>query len=257
MVTQCGHIALSFQAQWLPYGLPGFNFQTFYILPTEGLFVSTWISKQTVVSSPHGINWFLFFPRTGIFTGPYVLSRFTTMCGTRGAELYTTSYLRRCFCTAFACRPRARVSNVMIATHYSIDTYIITHEIWQRKCRIVATLLRIDPHYVRPQQLELPDVTVWPRSKRKRIFWMLGHHLTCYADRDALSLCGSTWISSGMHIRKQTRYAERTTPGIRHIRLQLVAGHTLNLNRGRNRISCCQTAKISTYVGKSLWSLCC
>jgi len=48
--------------QWLPYGLPGFNFQTFYVLPTEDLFVSTWILKQTVLSSPHGINWFLFFP---------------------------------------------------------------------------------------------------------------------------------------------------------------------------------------------------
>jgi uncharacterized protein YjiS (DUF1127 family) len=112
------------------------------------------------------------------------------MCGTRGTELYTTSYLRRCVCTAFACRPRARVSNVMIATRYSIDTYIFTHEHWQRKCRMVAALLRMDPHYVRPQQLEHPDVTVWPRSKRNRIFWMSGHHLTCYAGRELCYFLG-------------------------------------------------------------------
>ena len=125
-----------------------------------------------------------------MFTGPYVLSPFPTICGTRGTELYMTSYLGRCVCTAFACGSRVRVSSVIIPTRYFIDTCVVTHELRQRTRHTVAALYRVrtDPQYVRPQQLVFHDVTIWPRSKRNTIFWMSGHHLTRHADRE---LCHS------------------------------------------------------------------
>lgn len=79
----------------------------------------------------------------GVFTGSCVLTRSPTRYGTHGTESYT-SFLRRCFCTAFCCRPRTRVSSLMVQARYSIDTFSLTHKLWQRTHRRVATLLRTD-----------------------------------------------------------------------------------------------------------------
>jgi hypothetical protein len=53
-----------------------------------------------------------------------------------------------------------------------------------------------------------------------------------------------------MHIRKQTSYGERIAPGRMHIRLHLVGGHTLHINRGRNRIIFARQQKLIRMWGK-------
>jgi hypothetical protein len=145
MVTQSCHIAFSFNAL-KPSGYlmdrQGLTFRrsTFY---PQRAYLFLYGYKKIVVSSLHEINLLLFWARMGVFTGSCVLTRSPTRYGTHGTESYT-SFLRRCFCTAFCCRPRTRVSSLMVQARYSIDTFSLTHKLWQRTHRRVATLLRTD-----------------------------------------------------------------------------------------------------------------